>query len=288
MSQNPLKDFMDEMNRLGEGYLEFHRRIASWTQRLTPAMKRFLEVARQVGDGFSVLIILQTTTFARGGWSEIPLREMTLSESTQLVERLWKKTDEEVQKELDVVIPKYFRRDDYAPLSKLVSSWQRHFGDRYQVFEDALWAHKEERYTLSVPTLAAQVEGIIREFTGDYVHKTEWKTKFLGHFSYDGKSPPRFSQEDLREVFALPLNERFERAEELRKHLTLARINELFEYKSFSDPDATSVVNRHVILHGVFEKYGEIESLKLFFVLDLLHEAIHMYKEDCKQREEHH
>lgn len=280
MSQNPLKDFIDEMNRLGEGYLEFRRRIATWAQQLTPAMERFLEVARQVGDGLSVGIILQATTFARGGWSEVPLGEMALSESTQLVERLWNKTDEEVQRELDVVIPDYFRRDNYAPLSKLVASWQKHFGDRSQVFEDAVWAHKEARYTLSIPALAAQVEGIIRKFTGDYELKSGWKTKFLSLFNYDSKKPPRFSQEDLQEVFALPLNERFERAEELRKHLILARINELFEHKPFSDPDANSVVNRHVILHGVFEKYEEIESLKLFFVLDLLHEAISIYKED--------
>lgn len=281
MNQNPLQDFIDYMNRLGHGYLELNRRITSWTERLQPIFKRFLEVAQQIGDGLSVWLILSTTTFARGGWSEIPLKDMDLSEGMQLVERLWDRTDEEVQRELDIVIPEYFRRNNYAPLVGIVSSWHLHFGDRHQVFEDALWAHKEGRYTLSIPALAAQVEGIMRDCTGDYGPNAEWRKSFLDFFNYDYESAPQSSTENLQKLIALPPYERFERAEELRKHLTLARIYELFKSIPFSDPQAASLVNRHVILHRVFRKYEEIESSKLFFVLDLLHEAIGMYKEDA-------
>ena len=38
-------------------------------------------------------------------------------------------------------------------------------------------------------------------------------------------------------------------------------------------------MNRHPILHGVFLNFGEVESLKLFFILDLLHEAVGTYEE---------
>jgi len=38
------------------------------------------------------------------------------------VERLWDKPTEEIKGELDKLIPEYFRRDDHAPLSDMVSS----------------------------------------------------------------------------------------------------------------------------------------------------------------------
>jgi hypothetical protein len=56
-------------------------------------------------------------------------------------------------------------------------------------------------------------------------------------------------------------------------------MQELFDRVDFADPRSSSVVNRHVILHGVFRSYGEAESLKLFLVLDLMHEAVGMYEE---------
>lgn len=37
-------------------------------------------------------------------------------------------------------------------------------------------------------------------------------------------------------------------------------------------------VRRHPITHGVFKNHGEIESLRLFCALDLLHEAVGEYK----------
>jgi hypothetical protein len=281
LSQNPLSAFFELFERVGRGYMEFNRHVLDFLQeKVRPATESFLEVATQIGDGLSVWLVLSTITFQRGGWSEAPLRNMVLSESVSLLEKLWEKPDEEVKKELDVAIPAYFRRDDHAPLSELVASWCPRFEDRYQVFEDALWAHKHGRYTLSIPALAAQVEGIVRELVGDYEEGPRWRRRFLDALGHNRKNPPVPSNaDDLPAFMALPAHERLDIVEEVSRYFVLVRLQELFDKIKFSDPQSSSVVNRNVILHGVFKSYGEAESLKLFFVLDLLHETVGMYEE---------
>jgi hypothetical protein len=195
---------------------------------------------------------------------------------------LWDKPTEEIESELDKLIPEYFRRDDHAPLSEMVGSWYLYVEDRRQVFEDALWAHKQERYTLSIPALAAQVEGILRELAQRYGGPSnEWETRFYRLLGYNRDQPPRAwtPEEVLPEFLDLPLAERIKRADDLRNHFTLVRINALYEEGNFTNPVFASSVNRHAILHGVFLNFGEVESLKLFFVLDLLHEAVGTYEE---------
>jgi hypothetical protein len=44
-------------------------------------------------------------------------------------------------------------------------------------------------------------------------------------------------------------------------------------------PEFSSQVKRHIILHGVFNNFGELESLRLFFILALFHEAVSDYGE---------
>jgi hypothetical protein len=247
---------------------------------MRPAVEGFLEGARQAGDALSAWLVVEAMMFHRGGWSEVPLRGMALSEAFPLVERLWDKPEEQVRRELDVAIPAYFRRDDYAALRELVEAWQPRFGDRRRTFEDALWAHECGRYTLSIPALAVQIEGIVRDLVGDRKEGSGWRAKFLDDLGHDRKSPPLPSRtEDLPVFLELPAYERFQSVEEVRRYFTLVRVQELFDRADFSDPESSSVVNRNVILHGVFESYGEAESLKLFFVLDLLHEAASMYED---------
>jgi hypothetical protein len=127
--------------------------------RLLDSLREVVEGAYWFGENLALVLVLSAITFPRGGWSEVPLRGMNLVEYTRLLERLWDKPTEEIESELDKLIPEYFRRDDHAPLSEMVGSWYLYVEDRRQVFEDALWAHKQKRYTLSIPALAAQVEG---------------------------------------------------------------------------------------------------------------------------------
>lgn len=89
----------------------------------------FIEGVRQVGDGVSLFPLAFVTTLAQGGWSAARLDGMDADVAAQLVVRLQGKLDDEVKQELDVALPPYFRKDDYASLSEMVSSWHLHFED---------------------------------------------------------------------------------------------------------------------------------------------------------------
>ncbi|MBA3350927.1 MAG: hypothetical protein H0U23_00615 [Blastocatellia bacterium] len=266
-----------------------------WTE-ISRQFDAFIEGARQVGDGVSLFPLAFVTTLAQGGWSAAPLDGMDADEAAQLVVRLQGKSDDEVKQDLDVALPAYFRKDDHAPLSEMVASWHLHFEDHriwgyddvlwahhHQVFEDALWAHKKGRYTLSISALAPQFEGVGRDLMKEYRRNpSEWHASLKDRFNYEPNRPSK-PHEVLPEFMDLPILDRFEKApekvEELNKHITMIRINELFKGGDFSKAKFTLSANRQGISHGVFRNFIEVESLKLFFVLDLLHKAVGMYRE---------
>ncbi len=68
-------------------------------------VERFIEGARQVGEGLSVFPVTFATTLAQGGWSAAPLDNMDAVEAMELVTRLQGKSDDEVKQELAVTIP---------------------------------------------------------------------------------------------------------------------------------------------------------------------------------------
>ncbi len=281
--ENSWNRFLEGLGYYGRKYIEFNRKAGELYAKVEPTIRRAAEVGGQVIEIFPVILARSSLTFARGGWSEVPLADMDLSELSNLVTRLVDKPDDEVKRELDQTIAEYFCENDHARLSEMVAGWEEHFGEeRHHVFEDALWAHKQGRYTLSIPALATQVEGIVRDLTGEYGEGRDWIRRFNAAFGLDYKPwdpplPPN-PEQVLTEVGALPVYERFQKVKELRTRFTLLRINELYDNGEFSDPEFASSVKRHAILHGVFNNFGELESLRLFFVLALLHDAVAAYK----------
>lgn len=278
-----MADLLRDAGTLVDGLAEAGRRFGEWYERNEPQIHRFSEVAAQVLDGMPNWLSLCAVTFARGGWSEAPLAQMNLSESVALVRRLRDEPDEVVRRELDRAVPEYFRRDGHARLRDLVAGWDdEHFRPRRRVFKEALWAHAHGRYTLPIHALAPQIEGVLRDVTGMYEQHDPWMDRFneAFGFAYDRKRPasPDWGGE-LSGFWSLPLNERYERLEAFRARFALLRINELYVKGKFSDPGFTSTrARRHPIAHGLFKGHGEIESLRLFCALDLLHDAVGEYK----------
>lgn len=275
---------LEALENLVQGYVGWTERLSRWLEGNGPAIRRFLEGVNVFYEGFPIALMAASATFARGGWSEVPLANMNLSETTDLLERLRDKPDDEVRRELDGVIPAYFRRDGYAELEELVDGWHEHFGRRHETFEQALFAHKEGLYRLSIPALAAQVEGVLRDLTKEHgTFGGKWIKRFNEAFGFDhGPSdlpPPPNPERLAAEFLAIPARERYEALEELRARFALVRINELFASGTYGDPEFASSVRRHSILHGAFEAYGELQSLRLFFLLEVLHDAVGRYKE---------
>ena len=274
---------LEALANLVQGYVGWTERLSRWLEGNGPAIRRFLEGVSAFYEGFPIALMAASATFARGGWSEVPLANMNLSETTDLLERLRDKPDDEVRRELYGVIPAYFRRDGYAELEEMVDGWHEHFGRRHETFEQALFAHKEGLYRLSIPALAAQVEGVLRDLTKEHgTFGGKWIKRFNEAFGFDhGPSdlpPPPDPERLAAEFLAMPARERYEALEELRARFALVRINELFASGTYGDPEFASSVRRHSILHGAFEAYGELQSLRLFFLLEVLHDAVGRYK----------
>lgn len=258
-------------------------------RRLQPQLDRLAEQFRELEEGPRRRLI-QTFTFARGGWHEAPLMEVTVGSLRTLVDELVDKPDEEVKTELDLAIPAYFRRDDYRALWSMVERWDLYTGWREQVFEDAFWAHRNGKYTLSITALAPQIEGMLRHETGDRssgIGGINPVNKALG-FSYKRSEPPTPPptaadlEERLKKLLDQDVLARYETAERVSLEHALHRVNELYRYVDFSDPQRVHSVNRHAILHGVYEDFDEVTSIKLFCAVELVHEVVIAYREEIE------
>jgi hypothetical protein len=295
VSDNPWKNFLEAADRFGKQWAEINHQFGARLEQSWPDVERFIEGARQVGDGLSLFPVAFATLLDRGGWSEAPLDGMDALESMPLVERLTCESDYEVKRELDVVIPAYFRKDDHAPLSEMVASWRRNFTDhrvsevndklwahQHKVFEEALWAHKKGLYTLSISALTPQFESVGQDLMKEYGEKpSRWQENLNDVLNADPNKPSK-PHEVMQEFMALPIGDRFGKADqtvqELNEHTTRLLIDEFFKKSNPSRAKAAWNVNRRSIAHGNFRKFVEAESLKIFFILDLLHRAVEIYR----------
>lgn len=109
-----------------------------------------------------------------------------------------------------------------------------------------------------------------------------WQESLNNLHDYDPDKPSK-PDEVMPDFMALPILDRFEKADEkvveLNMHFTMLRIHEYFKKGNPSRAKAVWSANRHSIAHGNFRNFVEVESLKLFFVLDLLHRAVGIYRD---------
>ncbi|WP_162924601.1 hypothetical protein [Rubrobacter indicoceani] len=255
--------------------------LSHWRQ-IEPQVQRLAEEFCRIEEGPRHAII-RTFTFARGGWHEASLMEMTVSEFRTLLNDLVDKPDAKVKEELDHRIPAYFSRNDYEVLWDMVDRWDLYPGWRRAVFEEAFWAHKNEKYILSVCALAPQIEGLLRQETGEYGRGNAWlhKVNDALEFEYDATNPPTSTglEEAVDEILNRDLWERYDTVEQVSLEHALFRVNELYNNGKFSDPEFVNSTNRHAILHGVSENFGELASIKLFCAVQLVHEIVIVYRE---------
>jgi hypothetical protein len=261
---------------------------ARYLQEILPPLdelSRIADEARRAAD-YPRQQLIRSFTFARGGWHDAPLLQMTAGSLRKIVDSLVDKPDAEVKETLDREIPAYFRSHECDPLKDMVDGWHMYPSWRQKVFEDAVDAHEREMYTLSVPALAPQIEGMLRYETGEYGRGNKWLKKLnriLG-FEYNHAEPPAaVTAEDLAQAIedlgTENLPERFATVEKVDLHHALWRVNELYNNGDFTDPDFINSTNRHGILHGVSENLGELDSMKLFCAVELSYRVVIAYRE---------
>ena len=160
----------------------------------------------------------------------------------------------------------FFRINDYLQLKNLVSSWLKcpPFYKRERIINDALSAHIEEKYTLSIPALLPHVEGIATELNvyetwfNDHF-KNEYYQKIirgnLQYIRYPKSTIDNFLESYFPQIYKTIGNE-------MNDVPTWMKSHHLIENQT---------LQRHAIMHGGFyEYYSEENSIRVFLFLDLL------------------
>jgi len=154
----------------------------------------------------------------------------------------------------------YYQRNNHQHLIETVDSWESHplFAPRMHILQDALQAHCRGLYTLSVPALIPQIEGVLN----DYVLANGLVAKL-------GK---------IQQVYKAAIGDADEY--DLSKWVITTTLLYQLQTNTYVFTDFESElkksankrqVTRHTVSHGVALKYDRpIHSLKAFLLLDAL------------------
>lgn len=158
--------------------------------------------------------------------------------------------------------------------SKLVGTWHyiQAFNERHQLFNDALFLHKDRRFHGCITILVCQIEGVI----------VEWFYEINPSAEIAKKTADRIKQfRDLLKTipdFAYPYQIAFDSLFALLQEAEGAKLFQKFSWtKHDIDPNFPS---RHAITHGKYvpEIYTEENSIKLFLLLDTICQFMIFYE----------
>ena len=171
-----------------------------------------------------------------------------------------------IAQDVEQIFIQYYGVDNWNNLRLMVASWKESdlFLSRMQIIEDAMEAHVNGKYTLSIPTLLPQVEGVLSSITGEsaghpnQMFKDTILNKYPDYFYY-------ISKNILLRLATSPM---------LYGGIT----SEFFTPEKYPDwvikkgQLEDRPLNRHAILHGIQINYSSKEnSLRAFLLLDALY-----------------
>lgn len=277
-----------ELNKALTFFAENIQPIRKYLNEFVPKVIKFME-------DLNLSFVIITNVLDKYDWWSIPFSDLAISDLMILISEVVKLPYDEGKQRLDSLILDLYRRDNYSKLENIVKIWQLpYFERRRQIFLDALEAHKNFKYTLSIPTLACQIEGILWEWSWDncpedkkgkinkvrnfFNESLQYKEEFIEEI----REYLQDQQDDLGNFLKYP-------AFEVEKQYQLYRINLFFKSPGLgtvlpSDYEKCSL-NRNLIAHGLFLNFNqssEINSLKLFLLLDLLNEIVTDYGQSTK------
>jgi len=195
-----------------------------------PEVMQSLKKKRKISTAGKVLNSL--------GWWIFP--DMDLADLEKILKLHEEGKSEMIQK---ILIKRYNNEVD-----KILEDWKKNplLKKRIHILEDVIWAHKKEKYTLSVPAIFPQIEGIIIEASGEKGYVEQRKIPELAKKLLLGNGL------NYRHYFLLP------------SICSLIQVN--FEWGGTS-----AQFGRGPVLHGFFTEYNKKEySLKLILLLDYI------------------
>ena len=159
----------------------------------------------------------------------------------------------------------YYDDNNCINLREMVVSWfdSPIFFKRKDIIEDALEAHISGKFTISIPSLLPQIEGILSSITGKTAGHPGPLLKYAVELGYlDGASSLNALADDI--ILALVTD----------PFLFKGGVGDFFTPEKFTEWIKTQGIetiplNRHAILHGVQIDYAtQANSLRVFFLLD--------------------
>lgn len=251
--QDALSEQVREMLR---GFDDTMRRISANLAAATISAKQTISL----GVFNNLIQLIQARqdaveAFKAAGWPIAP------SMPSELIERVVAMHKQGKTRYISRTIVGHYQRNSYQYLIETVESWKSHplFAQRMHILNDALQAaHCLGLYTLSVPALVPQIEGILN----DYVLTNGLVAKF-------GK---------IQQVYEAAIGDVDEYG--LSKWVIASTLLYQLQTNTYVFTDFkielkksvnTRQVTRHTLSHGVALKYDRpIHSLKAFLLLDAL------------------
>jgi len=195
-----------------------------------------------------------TEAFNAAGWSISPSMNRELREKVVLLHQQNK------TRYISQVMLGYYHKNNFEKLKDAVTTWGKNplFSPRMHIFRAALKAHCEGTYTLSVPALLPQIEGILNE----YVIVNNLKAKL-------GKIEKVYNAV-IGDLDEYPLT-----SWAIANTLLYQLQTNTFSFTNFEVEFRKSANNRkttrHTVLHGITPNYDKpSHSLKTFVLLDAL------------------
>jgi len=183
--------------------------------------------------------------------------------------------DDKSKENVSSLIVELMNKDDCSHLTNIVDGWDLDlFKEKRIIFQEALQAHKDGKYVLSIPALALQIEPIIKDFL-QVSHK-----KFIGTVKDELKKRVEdLKEEKKNEIFCDETKSR----EMYRYLVSLKFISDaVFPFYGRQDFDnVENTFNRHVIGHGALNvvEYDQVLSTKLILFLDTLYYVLHFFQD---------
>ncbi len=223
--------------------LEQHQKFANnFIHQFTNRNKGFSDLIRHLADGLKLRIQEDKESLqklANIGWyidSDMPF---------DFPEKFARAIEDGDEQHVVEVLKEYFRDQLDVIEQKLVSAYP----NRKNIFEDAFNAHRDEKFTLSVPVLLTQADGM-------------WHDAFQANL---------FMSRDRRKTVGTVLTDKDQTSFEAL-YIEPLFLSSLPLWQSQHERDVSfNELNRHQILHGEVIDYGtEQNSLKIIAFLNYL------------------
>ena len=192
---------------------------------------------------------------------------LTPSMTPDLVMIVVERYEQGRKRTIPAVIDGFYRQNNWGILRGAVKRWESYefFAPRMPIFYDALEAHIDKKWTLTIPALIPHIEGIAGEIL--LANKLSLSKDAI-IVSKGQKTYPSSLFGKLRADTVTPT------MDVVISSLLYYLEGTLYEYKDFRDYPKVrrlSTLNRHAIMHGYQVNYASrLNSLRCFLALDSL------------------